>query len=229
MAETALIVGAGLGLSASLARCFANDGIAIALAARNTNKLKNIADDTGAYCYSCDATDPTSVKDLFLEVANNLDIPDIVVYNPSYRLRGAFIDLKPEDVGKTLTTNAFGAFLVGQEAARGMLKKGQGNIQFTGASASTKGYAESAPFAMGKFALRGLAQSMARELHPKNIHISHFVVDGGIKSKTHASEEGIPDGLLDPNAIAQTYLEVTRQHRSAWAWEIELRPWVEVF
>jgi NAD(P)-dependent dehydrogenase (short-subunit alcohol dehydrogenase family) len=124
----------------------------------------------------------------------------------------------------------FGGFLVGQAAARLMLEQGRGSIQFTGASASVKGYVNSAPFAMGKFALRGLVQSMARELAPKNIHVAHFIIDGGIgrSDDPRAAGRGT-DGLLDPDAIAETYLAIHRQHRSAWTWEVELRPWVETF
>jgi NAD(P)-dependent dehydrogenase (short-subunit alcohol dehydrogenase family) len=111
-----------------------------------------------------------------------------------------------------------------------MLARGSGAIFFTGASASVKGYAQSAPFAMGKFALRGLAQSMARELSPKNIHVAHFVIDGGIRtmSDARAPERG-DDGMLLPDEIANSYLQVFRQHRSAWSWELELRPWTERF
>jgi NAD(P)-dependent dehydrogenase (short-subunit alcohol dehydrogenase family) len=134
-----------------------------------------------------------------------------------------------EDVRRSLDVTAFGAFLVAQQAARRMLARGRGNILFTGASASVKGYAQSAPFAMGKFALRGLAQSMARELAPRNIHVAHLVIDGGVRSAERREAPDQPDSMLDPDAIAQTYLQIIRQPRSAWAWEIELRPWVEKF
>jgi NAD(P)-dependent dehydrogenase (short-subunit alcohol dehydrogenase family) len=156
---------------------------------------------------------------------------DLVVFNPSYRVRGPFLDLAAEEVRKTLTVSAFGGFLVAQEAARRMLARGKGAIFFTGASASVKGYAQSAPFAMAKFALRGLAQSLSREFQPKNIHIAHFVIDGGIgrAGEDPRSAERGADGLLDPDAIAETYLSVYRQHRSAWSSEIELRPWLEKF
>ena len=125
----------------------------------------------------------------------------------------------------------YGGFLVGQAAAKAMLARGSGSILLTGASASVKGYVNSAPFAMGKFGLRGLAQSMARELAPKNIHVAHFVIDGGIEAAggdTRGGGRG-PDALLKPDAIAQSYLDIHRQHRSAWTWEMELRPWVERF
>ena len=156
--------------------------------------------------------------------------PDIVVYNPSYRTRGPITELDASEVEKALMITGFGGFLVGRAAARRMLARGTGTILFTGASASVKGYVNSASFAMGKFALRGLAQSMARELAPKNIHVAHFVIDGGIGRAGDSRGTGRgPDAMLDPDAIARTYLAVHRQHRSAWTWEVELRPWVETF
>jgi NAD(P)-dependent dehydrogenase (short-subunit alcohol dehydrogenase family) len=154
---------------------------------------------------------------------------DVVLYNPSYRTRGAFIEIAPEEIRRALDVTAFGAFLVGQEAARRMLARGSGCILFTGASASVKGYARSAPFAMGKFALRGLAQSMARELAPQNIHVAHFVIDGAVRTANRTEPADPPDGLLEPDAIARTYLHIVQQPRSAWTWEVELRPWVEKF
>ena len=229
--ESALIVGVGTGLSASLARLCAKDGMQVALAARNAHKLDELAGETGARAYACDASDPASVAALFESVTADAGAPDLVVYNPSYRCRGPVADLDPAEVLKSLTISCYGGFLVGQAAARQMLARGSGSILFTGASASVKGYANSAPFAMGKFGLRGLAQSMARELAPKNIHIGHFVIDGGILAAggdTRAAGRG-DDGMLQPDAIAETYLHVHRQHRSAWTWEIELRPWVENF
>ena len=223
--ETALIVGAGSGLSASLARLCAKEGMQVALAARNTDKLEALTADTKARAYPCDASDPASVGQLFQSVVADLGTPDLVVYNPSFRSRGPVVELDPEAVRKTLMITAYGGFLVGQEATKLMLEQGHGSILFTGASASVKGYPQSAPFAMGKFALRGLVQSMARELQPKNIHIGHFVIDGGIL----AGEDDGSDTRLHPDAIAESYLQVHRQHRSAWTWEIELRPWVETF
>jgi NAD(P)-dependent dehydrogenase (short-subunit alcohol dehydrogenase family) len=152
-----------------------------------------------------------------------------VIYNASFRARGPFIDLDPAEVERSIAVSAFGGFLVAQQAARRMLPKRHGTILFTGASASVKGYAQSAPFAMGKFALRGLAQSMARELAPQGIHVAHVVIDGGIKSARRSEPAAAPDSLLDPDAIAATYLQLIRQPRSAWTWEIELRPWIERF
>jgi NAD(P)-dependent dehydrogenase (short-subunit alcohol dehydrogenase family) len=230
MAETALIVGAGSGLSAALARLFAREGMRVALAARNTDKLAPLAGETGARVFPCDASKRQDVEALFAALGGALGPPDLVVYNPSARARGPIAELDPDDVLRALVVSCYGGFLVGQQATRLMLAQGHGTILFTGASASVKGYARSAPFAMGKFGLRGLAQSMARELQPKNIHVAHFVIDGGIgrPNDPRAAERG-PDGMLDPDAIAQTYLHVHRQHRSAWTAEVELRPWVETF
>jgi NAD(P)-dependent dehydrogenase (short-subunit alcohol dehydrogenase family) len=228
--EMALIIGVGSGLSASLARLLAKQGMGVTLAARNPAKLAALASETGARPYPCDASQPDDVARLFAALDGDIGAIDLVVYNPSYRVRGPLVELDPEEVRKTLLVSAFGGFLVGQQAAKRMLARGRGAIFFTGASASVKGYAQSAPFAMGKFALRGLAQSMAREYQPKNIHIAHFVIDGGIgrADDTRAGDRGT-DALLDPDAIAETYLAVYRQHRSAWTSEVELRPWVEKF
>jgi NAD(P)-dependent dehydrogenase (short-subunit alcohol dehydrogenase family) len=227
--RTALIVGVGGGLSASVARTFAKAGMKIALAARRAADLAALAKDVGGEAFACDATKRGDVVRLFGEVERAYGAPDVVVYNASYRTRGAFIDLDPAEVEKTLAVSVFGGFLVAQEAAKRMLPHKHGAILFTGASASVKGYAQSAPFAMGKFALRGLAQSMARELSPQGIHVAHIVIDGGIRSPSRADPPDKPDSMLDPDAIAQTYLDLLQQRRSAWAWEIELRPWVERF
>jgi NAD(P)-dependent dehydrogenase (short-subunit alcohol dehydrogenase family) len=227
--RTALIVGVGSGVSASLARVFTKAGIKVALAARRVANLAELAKETGATAIACDATDRDQVAKLFVQLDQGMGAPDVVVYNASYRTRGPFVSLDPAEVEKSITVSAFGAFLVAQEAVKRMLPRGRGAILFTGASASVKGYAQSAPFAMGKFALRGLAQSMARELSPQGIHVGHVVVDGGIRSQTRPVPSDKPDSLLDPDAIAQTYLDLLRQPRSAWAWEIELRPWVERF
>lgn len=227
--KSALIVGAGQGLSASLTRLLRKEGLAVALAARDTAKLAPLCAETGARAFACDAQDEAQVKRLFDEVERGQGAPDVVVYNASARSRGPFVDLVPADVQRALQVTAFGAFLVSQQAALRMLPKGHGAILFTGASASVKGYAQSAPFAMGKFALRGLAQSLARELAPQGIHVAHFVIDGGIRGAHHVDDPARPDSLLDPDAIARSYLDILRQPRSAWTWEIELRPWVERF
>jgi len=227
--ERALIVGAGTGLSAALARLLAREGMRVALAARNPEKLAPLCAETGARAFACDAVRPGEVRRLYSEVEGALGNPDVVIYNASARARGPLIDLDPGEVERALAVTAFGGFLVAQEAARRMLPGKRGAILFTGASASVKGYAQSAPFAMGKFALRGLAQSMARELAPQGIHVAHFVIDGGIARPGRAAPSDTPDALLDADAIAANYLHVLRQPRSAWTWEIELRPWVEKF
>ncbi len=229
MAERALIVGAGEGLSASVARLFAQEGMRVGLVARRTEKLADLCGEIGAVSFGCDVADSEQVERLFTAVDEQLGPVDVVLYNASYRSAGDLVDLQTADVQRALQVSAFGGFLVAQQAARRMLARGRGSILFTGASASVKGYPRSAPFAMGKFALRGLAQSMARELAPKNIHVAHFVIDGGIgKPSLGQAGEG-PDERLDPDAIAQTYLHVVRQPRTAWTWEVELRPWVERF
>lgn len=229
MAKNALVVGAGDGISASFARALAGDGVKVALAARRTDKLAALRDQIGATVLACDVAQPDQVRHLFEDADRELGAIDIVHYNPSYRARGALVDLDPAEVQKVLTVSAFGGFLVAQQAARRMLRQGSGAILFTGASASVKGYANSSSFAMGKFALRGLAQSMARELAPRNIHVAHFVIDGGVRAKDRPEPADRPDSMLDPDAIAQTYLWVLKQPRSAWSWEVELRPWVETF
>ena len=227
--KTALIVGAGEGLSASLARLFAREGIRVALAARKIEKLGALCSDTGARAFACDATEPEAVERLFGLVEREIATPDLVVYNASARARGAFVELVPADVANAIVVGAFGGFLVAQQAVKRMLPNKRGAILFTGASASVKGYPQSAPFAMGKFALRGLAQSMAREFSPQGIHIAHFVIDGGIRSAARTEAPDRPDSMLDPDAIALSYWNVLQQPRSAWTWELELRPWVEKF
>jgi len=231
MTKTALIVGAGSGISAAFARALHRDGYKVALAARDTGKLAALAKDTGAAVLAVDAASPESVAALFAEADRTLRKLDLVLYNASYRTRGPFLDLDPAEVAKSLMVSAYGGFLVGQQAAKRMVAQGEGAIFFTGASASVKGYAQSAPFAMGKFALRGLAQSMARELQPKGIHVAHFVIDGGVRNaeRGRPGDAAAPDSLLDPEAIAQTYMAVLKQPRSAWSLEVELRPWVERF
>ncbi len=227
--KTALIVGAGEGLSASLARLFAREGIRVALAARQTAKLGALCSETGAHAFACNATDPDEVERLFGLVEREISSPDVVVYNASARARGPFVDLVPAEVAQAITVGAFGGFLVAQQATKRMLPNKHGAILFTGASASIKGYPQSAPFAMAKFALRGLAQSMARELSPQGIHVAHFVIDGGIRSAARLESADRPDSMLDPDAIALSYWNVLQQPRSAWTWELEVRPWVEKF
>lgn len=226
---SALIVGAGPGLGASLARTFARDGMRVIVAARSGDRLESIARETGAGALLCDATDAASVAALFDAAAEQFrGAPQVVVYNASQRVRGPFVDVDPVAVARALSVTAYGAFLVGQQAARRQLPGRQGAILFTGASAGVKGYPQSAAFAMGKFALRGLAQSMARELAPQGIHVGHIVIDGAIRPAGETADGG-KDDRLDPDAIALTYLHLLAQPRNAWTWEIEVRPWVEKF
>jgi NAD(P)-dependent dehydrogenase (short-subunit alcohol dehydrogenase family) len=228
--RNALIVGAGDGLSASIAKAFASAGMKIALAARNVDKLQALKTEIGAVAHPCDVSRPEQVDALFAAMAASFGgPPEVVVYNPSARLRGSITELDRDAVANALTVTAYGGFLVAQAAAKSMVPREHGAILFTGASASVKGYANSAPFAMGKFALRGLAQSVARELQPKGIHVAHFVIDGAIRNPGRSEPADAPDSMLDPDAIARAYLHVLQQDRSAWSWEVELRPWVERF
>jgi NAD(P)-dependent dehydrogenase (short-subunit alcohol dehydrogenase family) len=227
--RTALIVGAGSGISASLARRLAALDVKIGLAARNVGKLEALAAETRATTFAADASAASAVADLFAEVDKRLGEPDLVIYNPSARAHGPIAEIEPAAVEKAIAITAFGGFLVTQQAAKRMVPRGRGAILLTGASASIKGFALSSAFAMGKFALRGLAQSAARELGPRGIHVAHFVVDGGVRGARRSDPADKPDSTLDPDAIAQTYIDVLRQHRSAWSLEVEVRPWVEHF
>jgi NAD(P)-dependent dehydrogenase (short-subunit alcohol dehydrogenase family) len=232
MTKTALIVGAGSGISASFARQLARDGYTLALAARNTAKLAALATETGASLHACDAADPSSVDRLFAAVDRDFPKLDVCLFNASARAPGPIVDVDREQARNALLISSYGGFLVAQAAAERMLPHGAGTILLTGASASVKGYPQSALFAMGKFALRGLAQSMARELAPKGIHVAHFVIDGAVRNAARGRVEGTnapPDSYLDPDAIAESYMHVVKQARSAWTWEVELRPWVERF
>ena len=236
MTKTALIVGAGSGISAAFARALCRDGYAVALAARDADKLAGLVKEVHGLAIPCDVSSADDVERLFSAVDDAFGRLDVVLFNPSFRTRGPIEDLPVGDVERALMVGAYGGFLVGRAATQRMLKQGheggRGTILFTGASASVKGYPQSAPFAMAKFALRGLAQSMARELAPKGIHVAHIVVDGGVRNAERGRIEAPddkPDSLLDPEAIAETYLHLVRQPRSAWTWEIELRPWVERF
>ena len=231
MTNSALIVGAGRGLSAAFARRLSDNGYKIALAARNIDKLSSITSDCNAICKACDCSDPQSISELYNWTDTELGDLSLVLFNASERLRGAIETLKTDEVKKAILTSCYGGFMVGQEAAKRMLGLGRGAIFFTGASASIKGYPQSSPFAISKFGLRGLAQSLARELAPKNIHVAHFVIDGGISTgdADPRNINGEKDALLEPDAIADTYFQVLQQHRSAWSWEVEVRPWCENF
>ena len=230
MAGSVLIVGVGLGLSASLARLFHSEKKTICLASRNIEKLMALKEETNAHVFTCDAANPVQVEELFKKTDKVIGIPEIVIYNPSARVPGSIIDVDPHEAKKAIDITCYGGFLVAQEAAKRMVKKGEGNIFLTSASAAVKGFPLSSVFAMGKFGLRGLAQSLARELHPQNIHIGHFVIDGGISAshRDGRTEDGSYK-FLDPNEIAKSYLHFYQQHKSSWSWEIELRPWVEKF
>lgn len=224
--RAALIVGTGPGISASLARRLSLAGLKIGLAARDVEKLAPLAAETGAETFAVDATDAAAVERLFQDADARIGEIDVVVYNAGARVRGPLAELDPDEVRYALDVSAFGGFLVVRQAAKRLVPRGRGAILLTGATASVKGYAHSAPFAMGKFALRALAQSAARELGPKGVHVAHFIIDGVVRS---AARSDPADTTLDPDAIAQTYLDVLRQPRSAWSFEVELRPWSETF
>ncbi|NML92227.1 SDR family NAD(P)-dependent oxidoreductase [Novosphingobium olei] len=227
--KTALIVGSGPGISASVARALAGQGYRLALAARNPDKLRDLAAETGAATFEVDASSPAAVSQLFKDAQDAIGLPEVVLYNAAGRLRGPLEALDPETVRRVLEVSAYGGFLVAQQAAKRLVPLARGAILLTGATASVKGFANSAAFAIGKFGLRGLAQSAARELAPKGVHVAHFVIDGAVRSAERPDPATAPDSTLDPDAIAQTYLAVLAQPRSAWTWEVELRPYVEVF
>ena len=227
MSKIALIVGAGSGNSAAFARALAADGYQVVLAARNIDKLDSLCAQIGAQAISCDATSVDSVRELFESMRQSVGKANVVLYNASAYTAGSITALDPELVLDSIMQTAYGAFLVAQQAAIDLKELGGGALFFTGATASVKGFPSFAPFAMGKFALRGLAQSLARELGPENIHVAHFIIDGGIASERHPQTD--EDVMLEPDAIAQTYMAVLNQHRSAWTQELDLRPWVETF
>ena len=224
MNESVLIVGAGSGLSASLARLCASKDMKVVLAARNIEKLEDLINETNADAYACDSSNIESVENLFKEMDKKIGTPNLVIYNPSARIKGGITELDAKKTQDAINVTCFGAFLVAKEAAKRMIKRKSGSIFFTGASAGIKGFANSSVFAMGKFGLRGLAQSLARELHPQNIHIGHFIIDGAIGRKPFGTYE-----TINPDLIAKTYLEFHNQDKSAWSWEIELRTSVEKF
>ena len=230
----AVIVGAGSGTSASFARILARQGARVVLAARDIEKLADLKTEIDGYTINCDATDESQVDNLFLQTDELIGTPDVVLYNASAYTAGPVAELDPQAVKQSLMLTGYGGFLVAQQAAKRMQVAGQGAIFFTGATASIKGFPQFGPFAMGKFALRGLTQSLARELGPANIHVAHFIIDGSIASpgrnlNDDSSVTNKDDAMLEPDAIAETYLAVLNQHRSAWSQEIDLRPWKETF
>lgn len=227
--RNALIIGAGAGISASITRLFRTAGLQVVVAARDVDKLAPLIEETGAVALPVDASDPEQVRALFEKTEAQIGPPEVVVYNASGRLRGPIADLAPTEVERAVAVSALGAFYTVQQAAKRMIPARKGAILLTGATAGVKGFALSSPFAMGKFALRGLAQSAARELAPQGIHVAHIVIDGGVRSAMRPDPEDRPDSTLDPDAIAQSYADLLRQHRSAWSWELEIRPWVEKF
>ncbi len=234
---TAVIVGVGAGLGAALARRFANARMNVALAARTVDKIEPFAEEINNYgtitarAYGCDATAAGDVDKLFGQVVEDLGPPDLVVYNAGAFMRGTVLEITAEDFERCWRIGCFGGFLVGQAAARLMVERGKGTIIFTGATASLRGGANFANLAVGKFGLRALAQSMARELGPQNVHVAHAIIDGQILSEryAHLEDERGPDSLLAPEAIAEAYFQLHHQARSAWTQELDLRPWSEKF
>lgn len=232
--SVALVIGVGPGLGWSLVRRFAEAGMQVAMAARDRNKLDGLLESgpsEGIRPYACDAAEPASVARLFEDVGRDLGTPDLVVYNAGTFQRASVLDITLEDFERCWRVGCVGGFVVGQHAARRMAARGSGTILFTGATASLRGSAYFTNLAVPKFGLRALAQSMARELSSKGVHVAHVIIDGQIESERYhdlAAERG-PDGLLQPDAIARVYYELHCQHRSAWSHELDLRPWIERF
>jgi NAD(P)-dependent dehydrogenase (short-subunit alcohol dehydrogenase family) len=227
--RSALIIGTGPGISGSLTRLLRAADIPVVVASRHVDRLAELVKQTGAIALPVDAAEAAQVERLFAETDARIGAPELVVYNASGRVRGPIAELIPAEVERAVAVSALGAFYSVQQAAKRMVPAGKGAILLTGATAGVKGFALSAPFAMGKFALRGLAQSAARELAPRGIHVAHIVIDGGVRTEHRADPTDRPDSTLDPDAIAQSYVNLLRQHRSAWSWELEIRPWLEKF
>ena len=221
--RVALIVGAGPGISAAFGEALAAEGYRVAMASRNLEKLQPLAAKLNAAAFAVDASLPQSLVRLFADVDRSLGEPEVVLFNPSARIRGELLTLDIEGASAAIRTTAVGALVTAQEAARRMLPKGRGSIFFTGATAGVKGFARSSVFAMGKFAVRGLAQSLARELGPQGIHVVHFVIDGGVVADSQALN------VLSPRAIARSYMAALAQPCGAWSWELELRSHTEPF
>ena len=245
MDEVAVIVGGGPGISASCARLFAREGMQVAVAARNVQKpvLEELASTHGVALIPCDAADPEAVVQLFETVSRDLGNPTLVVHNIDGRSANVFrkpiTEVEPALVLDTLKNSTFSAFLVGQQAARWLLKnnlgeRGRGSIIFTNASAALKGYPKSGAFAAACHGKAGLAQSMARELMPEGIHVANVPIDAAIgwrqedgTRKHRLAGTSEDDNMADPDFIAEAYLQIHRQHRSTWTHEVVLRPWVE--
>jgi NAD(P)-dependent dehydrogenase (short-subunit alcohol dehydrogenase family) len=232
--QTAIVVGVGPGLGLALVKIFARAGMAVAMAARGEQRLAALQSEDlgdGVKAYACDSTDQDAVTALFEHVSAELGEPDLVVYNAGAFRPGGILDIDAEAFERCWRVGCLGGFLVGQAAARRMVPRGAGTILFTGATAALRGSAKFANLAVPKFGLRALAQSMARELGPQGIHVAHVVIDGQIESERshHLLEERGPDSLLQPEDIAETYLHLHRQAKSAWTQELDLRPWVESF
>lgn len=229
--EVALVVGVGPGLGAALCRRFAKAGMKVAMSARREDRLKALAHEVSAHPYVTDATDERAVTKLFTSVRADLGEPNVVVYNAGAFQRTSILEATATDFERCWRVGCFGAFLVGREAAKSMTTRGSGTILFTGATASLRGSAQFFNLAVGKFGLRALAQSMARELGPKGVHVAHVIIDGQIAGPYYADlvKQRGPDALLASDGIAETYYQLHRQPRSTWSLEVDLRPWVEKF
>ena len=230
MSDVILIVGAGPGLGASIGRCFAAEGFKVAVASRTQAKIDGVAASIdGARAYICDATNEASVHALYDQVTADLGTPNVAVFNASGRVRKSVLDIEADEFINAWMAACHGGFLVGREAARRMVPKSAGTILFTGATASVKSNAMSAGFAVGKFGLRALAFSMARELGPKGVHVGHVIVDGGIRADHRPDDLDVADKWMNPDDIAESYWHLHAQRRSSWTVEVDVRPWVETF
>lgn len=232
--KAAIVVGVGEGLGWSLVKRFAGAGMQVAMAARSEEKLKKLIEaepQENVRAFPCDVADRASVEALFEAAGRELGSPDLVVFNAGAFAPGSIFEIDPSDFERCWRVGCLGGFHVGQLAARAMVQSGGGTILFTGATASLRGSARFANLAVPKFGLRALAQSMARELGPRGIHVGHVIIDGQIESERYreAAEERGPDALLSPDAIAEAFYQLHVQHRSAWTFELDLRPWVERF
>ncbi|MBK8017989.1 MAG: SDR family NAD(P)-dependent oxidoreductase [Betaproteobacteria bacterium] len=226
--SAAVIVGAGNGLGASLARLFSLEGLRVILMARDGSGLAQLSRDTGARVHTGECSDPEVTASLFSQIDQDGLVPEVVVFNVGSRHRGAIDTLDPAKVEESWRTGCFGAFLVAQQAARRMIPRRRGTLLFTGGTASVRADAENSAVAMAKFGLRALAASVARELSPRGIHVAHVVIDGTIANPEYNGDRR-DDNDLDPDAISRTYLELHRQHRSCWTSELSVRPWSESF